>query len=315
MQNKMAGYTELLTKFNALKEKECAIMTQTGGKKEKKESLLRLKEKKTLTKTEQLELEHINTEEDIEARYVKNIVVIQTRRDKEENEVEEEYKATVTRAKRKYEAILEQAEEDRKKGKKDAELHFETTKQVYDNEKSASLNKENKTYSKKKVSLELQQEAIEDERNISIKTAIEITIEKDKRDLLTQMKSIIDILQLSRNQAPLVDREKLPAIPVLPETIVSQYVPVQPPPIQSVSTEEYEYDPKTSILREEFRMKRRELERAERERTQESARKPTVYGFVHELEGRPYVKPCYNPPIITDYEEVNTQTCDIFTKK
>ena len=303
----MAGYTELLTKFNALKEKECAIMTQTGGKKEKKESLLRLKEKKTLTKTEQLELEHINTEEDIEANYRKNIRTIQLKKQRAEDEAERVFLTAVANA----EAI-------RNKNKLAATIDYERVEEYYNGEKSASLNKENKTYSKKKASLELQQEAIEDERNISIKTATEITIEKDKRDLLTQMKTIIDILQLSRNQAPLVDREKLPAIPVLPEIIVSQYVPVQPPPIQPVSTEEYEYDPNTSTLREEFRMKRRELERAERERErEESARKPTKYGFVHELEGRPYVKPCYNPPVILDYEEVNAETpvTDYFTKE
>lgn len=304
----MVGYTELLTKFNALKEKECAIMTQTGSKKEKKESLLRLKEKKTLTKAEQLELEHINTEEDIETSYRKNIRTIQLKKQRAEDEAERVFLAAVANA----EAI-------RDKNKLAATIDYERVEEYYNGEKSASLNKENKTYSKKKASLELQQEAIEDERNISIKTATEISIEKDKRDLLTQMKAIIDILQISRNQAPLIDQEKLPAVPVLPETIVSHYVPVQPPPIQlpppiqSVSTETYEYDPDTSRLREEFRMKRRELERAERERErEESARKPTKYGFIHELEGRPYVKPRYNPPA-PDCEETEPVTED-FTK-
>jgi len=302
MQNKMVGYTELLTKYNGLKEKECAVMTQTGGKKERKELLLRMKEKKTLSKEEQLELEHIERESDIEANYRRNIRTIQTRKERAEEDAERIYLSAIAKA----EAIREQS-------RIKAMNEYEKAEEYYNRERDSSITKHTRTYSTKKTSFEIQKEALEDQRNLTIKTATELAIDTQKRDLLTKMQAIIDALQLSKNQAPLADREKLPAIPVLPEVMVSQYTPQ---PMSSAVKEIYDMEAENSVLREEFRMKRRERDRADRERErEESVRKPTVYGFIHELEGRPYVKPCYNPPV-PDYEEVNAETpCDFFTKE
>lgn len=281
MQKKMVEYTELMTKFSALKEKECAVMTQTGSKKEKKEMLLRMKEDNTLSKEDNEELNFINREGDIELNYERNLEVI---RRKKENAIRE------------------------------AESAYERGLEYYKSEKEASLRALNRTHTTKKNMLELQKKRIEGERSISIKTATELAIDTQKRDLLTQMKLIIDIMQISRNQAPLADREKLPPIPVLPEIIASQYTP--PQTMSPAVKEIYDIEEKNSALREEFRMKRRERDRADRERErEESSKKPTVYGFVHELEGRPYVKPCYNPPVINDSDDVPKPTCDIFTKE
>lgn len=280
MQNKMVGYTELLTRFNALKEKECAVMTQTESKKEKREMFLRMKEDNTLSKEDNEELNFINKEHDIEVNYERNLEVI---RRKKENAIRE------------------------------AEASYDRALEYYKSEKEASLRSLNRTHTAKKNILELQKKRIESERSISIKTATELAIDAQKRDLLTQMKAIIDIMQVSRNQAPLVDQEKLPAIPVLPEIMVLQYTPQ---PMSPAVKEVYDMEATNSALREEFRMKRRERDRADREREREESVKPTVYGFIHELEGRPYVKPCYNPPVILDYEEVNAETsCDFFTKE
>jgi hypothetical protein len=276
MQNKMVAYTELLTKYNGLKEKECAVMTQTEGKKEKREMFLRMKENNTLSKEDNEELNFINKEHDIDMNYERNLEVIRRKKDN---------------------AIRE------------AEASYERGLEYYKSEKEASLRSLNRTHTAKKNMLELQKKRIEGERSISIKTATELAIDTQKRDILTQMKSIIDIMEVSRKQAPLSDQEKLPSIPVLPEVIVSQYVPQ---PMSSAVKEIYDMEAENSVLREEFRMKRRERDRADRERErEESVRKPTVYGFIHELEGRPYVKPCYNPPV-PDYEEEETSP---FTKE
>lgn len=276
MQNKMVAYTELLTKYNGLKEKECAVMTQTEGKKEKREMFLRMKENNTLSKEDNEELNFINKEHDIDMNYERNLEVI---RRKKENAIRE------------------------------AEASYERGLEYYKSEKEASLRSLNRTHTAKKNMLELQKKRIEGERSISIKTATELAIDNQKRDILTQMKSIIDIMEVSRKQAPLSDQEKLPSIPVLPEVIVSQYVPQ---PMSSAVKEIYDMEAENSVLREEFRMKRRERDRADRERErEESSKKPTVYGFIHELEGRPYVKPCYNPPV-PNYEEEETSP---FTKE
>lgn len=299
----MVEYTELMTKFSALKEKECAVMTQSESKKERKESLLRMKETNALSKEELAELEYFDKEENIDATW-------ETK--KQESDLIRERKHTEAKAQAK--AKYESARLEMEKEIALADASYNRAIVYYDSQKEQQLTKLNNKYTATKRRIEAQKKRIEDERIISAKTASEMNIDAQKRDLLTKMKTIIDTLQISRNQAPLADREKLPPVPILPETIVSQYVPVQP--VSPTVNELYDIEEKNSALREEFRMKRRERDRADRERErEESSKKPTVYGFVHELEGRPYVKPCYNAPIINDSDDVPEPSCDFFTKE
>jgi hypothetical protein len=334
MQSKMVEYTELMTKFSALKEKECAVMTQTGGKKERKQMLLQLKENHTLSKEEHIELEVIAKEDYIEQCYTGNMFHIEKRKTLDMERAEDQYKSAFTNAEDQYknaiidakatfDALIAKAEASRNVTMSKAEASrnvtmskaiqtYTTASEHYKTQRGQSLSTLQRETETLKRKIEEKKEKLQIEKSTNAKTATEMNIEAQKRDLLTKMQAIIDTLQMSRNQAPLVDQDKLPVVPVLPETIVSHYTP--PQTMSPAVKEIHDMEEKNSALREEFRMKRRERDRADRERErEESARKPTVYGFVHELEGRPYVKPCYNPPI-PDYEEVPKTPCDYFTK-
>jgi hypothetical protein len=146
------------------------------------------------------------------------------------------------------------------------------------------------------------------------------------------MQSLITLMERSKTQVSAEYRDKLPAIPVLPEAVETHYVaPATVAPATVVTTPiAIAYDPNTPLPlninsssdlaaweakaasgREEIRERRAEQKRKEREREiAESNRKPTVYGFVHELEKRAPVKATYVATPVRDEEE----TCTFFTE-
>ena len=274
----MEGFNQLMTKYRAIKEKECAVTGQSSGRVQKKEALLRLKENNTITDGGRIELDFIDAEDKVETNYNRNIEVI---RRKKENAIRQ------------------------------AEIDYEKGLEYYDSEKQASLTKAQKKFDSQKRIIEAKKQRIEDERNISIKTATEIAINQQKIDILTQMQKMVKVLQVSRNSLEQRDKDRLPPMIELPEPIVTQYVHTTPTPaIAPVATPTPIPRPMPDIsmlgedadllaMREENRARRRERDRKREEETT-TVRKPTVYGFIHEIEGRPPTKRTYVPKPVTD---------------
>lgn len=282
---KMNEYNELMTTYTTLKEKECAVTGQSSSKRERKELLLKMKEDNTLTREENEELKFIERGDDIEDRYAGNVKVIADRKERE----------------------IKKAESD-----------YENTLQYYKQERERSLKTLNRLYEEVKRKIESQKKRIEGERNLSVKTGVEITLEQDKRRVLQQMQKLISIIETSRKtQVSPEYRDKLPPVPALPETIVTQYVapivevPIVEEPTESI-TEYYKDEAIVARGREEIRERRAEQKRKDREREIEEAhRPPTVYGFIADLEKRPHVKPTYVAVPVTDDGDVIN---DFFTK-
>jgi len=271
----MQQYNQLMTKFTLLKEKECAVTGQTASKRERKELLLSMKADNTLSKEDNEELRFIEREHDIEDRYASNVRVI------------EESKARAIRA---------------------AEDAYEKALRYYNSEKERSLNTLRRTHDEAKRKIEEQKKKIEGERALGLKTAAEIALEQEKRKILQEMQSLVQLMEASKVQVSPEYRDRLPPVPVLPEAIVTQYVT---PPI-TYDSELAALEAQAAKGREEIRIRRAEQKRKDREREIEEAhRKPTVYGFVHELENRPFVNGTYVPQPVTDEEEAE---CNYFTQ-
>jgi uncharacterized membrane protein YqiK len=343
---KMNEYNELMTTYTALKEKECSITGQSSNKKERKEMLLTQKENNTITKEGQIELENINKGEDLETKYRRNIRHVELRKDNELMEIESEYENAEAKAKAIYDSSLLIAKAKKDKKLKASESACERAVEHYTNEKDTSLAKIHREYVANKNTIERQKQRIEGERNLSSKTATEIALEQDKLKILRKMQTLIKTVEISRlNQVADEYRHKTPFPPVLPEPIVSQYVPTAPPVTSNVLTPDIEsdtlkdyYEDEATLLqaREEIKQKKIELARKEREakiaeshmsvsnqslqrqyvekygRTSmyvEGHRPPTVYGPIHVLEKREFKQPAYVPEPVTD--EIEN---DFFTK-
>jgi hypothetical protein len=192
----MLKHTELIDKYNSLKQKEGMMAESKEGKENKKDILLKHKANNTLSKIGFIELEMIDKEDIISSSYNRNILMITQRRDKKLREAEEE---------------------------------FERATGYYSSERDASMAKTKREFESKKRSLELRGEAVEAERSLAIRSGAEITLEKQKYDLLKQIKTSIDTISMSRGQCPkdtIFDTE----LPKLPEAL-----PVVAPFAQPVS--------------------------------------------------------------------------------
>ena len=309
LPEKMQQYNQLMTKFTLLKEKECAITGHASGRKQKKENLLRMKENKTITREGIAELEYINKEEDAKELYQTNITVIEKRKEKELDE-----------AKAAYQKAIAKAEEALQEAKQSAESKYEKTKGTYESQTQQSLSKIKREYDAKKQMFGLQKQSIEDERTHATKSSAEIALEQDKRKILQEMQSLIILMEMSKTQVSAEYRDNLPPVPALPEAIETHYVAPVAVAIVPVGPVATVYDPNTPLPlnitsssdlaaweakaasgREEIRERRAEQKRKEREReVAESNRKPTVYGFICDLENRAPVKATYVANPVTD---------------
>ena len=246
-------HNKLIDEYNSLKEKELMISEQTNAKGSKKEMLLEMKANTTLSKLDNLKLWMLEKDMAIDAAYDRNIQLITEKRER---------------------AI------------KEAELAFEKAKSYYDCEKDLSTNKAKREYDGKKRILESRGEAIENEKSFVFKTATEITLEKQKHDLLVKLKKSIGVWKMSRSQLPGNPKFDMP-IPELPEPIVERLVKKRaesnveeeftPPPMPDWLQREGE-DPELAVLREQARQEEAEFLR--KQQMQEETSRKTVYGFV-----------------------------------
>ena len=247
-------HNKLMDDYNSLKEKELMISEQTNAKGSKKEMLLEMKANTTLSKLDNLKLWMLEKDMAIDAAYDRNIQLITEKRER---------------------AI------------KEAELAFEKAKSYYDCEKDLSTNKAKREYDGKKRILESRGEAIESEKSFVFKTATEITLEKQKHDILVKLKKSIAVWKMSRSQLPGNPKFDM-HIPELPEPIVERVVKKRaesnasqeeftPPPMPDWLQRVGE-DAELAVLREQARQEDAEFLR--KQQMQEEPRRKTVYGPV-----------------------------------
>ena len=299
LQPKMKEYSELMTKYKSVKERECAISSQNTSKKSKKETLLAMKQNKTISREGASELLYIQQDEDTKALHVTNLSGIDKRREREIKDAKDACDKAIAKA----------------------EERFENAKQAYDIQYQQSSARVNREWEAKKNMFQLQKQCIEDERQYSLKTATEMTIEQDKVKVLREIEKLIGLIEYAKKSTLRESElEDAPTVPVLPEPIVAQFTPEPPATIPPVVKYDYSMlgeDPATVALRQEMLSKRREKEKEEDAiRKQEMAgRPPTRYGLVHVLEGRPAVTHTYVAPVIDDTDdEKETLKNDFFTR-
>jgi hypothetical protein len=195
----LAKHSDLIKKYNEIKQKESLLGEQTGGKTTKKNMVLEVKKSANTVKLEALETDKIKEDSEVEARHKSNLHIIEIRRQKEIAEATEE------------------AERELKKQLKKIEAKYNTSKEYYDGEKKASLDKNLKLYNQTKSSLTQKVANIEAEKTIITRTGAELTIEATKTKILTEIKRSIDVIAMSRSSVP--NGRFLYPLPTMPEPL------------------------------------------------------------------------------------------------
>lgn len=198
----MVEYTELKDKYKSIKEQENSLTQLTSCKKNKKEMLLNGKLDGTISCEGRFELEYIDREESIERDYERNIATIVAARERAIREAHEKY---------------------------------ETALKYYDLEKERSFGKAKRILDSKMGTIAKQKQKIDVERNVSMKTAAELMIEKQKREILKKMKEMIDGIDMARSQIPEKERDFVFDVPELPEPIIDAHVMPPTPVTQPVA--------------------------------------------------------------------------------
>ena len=212
----LSKHSDLLKRYNELKQKEDLLSQQTDGKTTKRELLLTQRKNMTISKLGSLELDKIERDALVDTKYDTNVDIILVRKQKDIAEAEE-----------KYEKALRKAETD-----------FQHSLKYYDGEKKASLDKNTRLFESKKRLLEERGENIDAEKAITTRTAAELTIAANKIKILTEIKRSIDIMAMSRSSVP--DGNFLYPLPTMPEPLPESAIQSveQPRPRATATTEE-----------------------------------------------------------------------------
>jgi len=216
----LTKHSDLLKRYNELKGKEALLGEQHSGKVTKKNMVLEVKKSANDIKLTALETDKIREDSEVEARYNSNLHVINTRMQKE------------------IEEAKETAELELKKELKKIQARFENSRNYYDSEKKASLDKNLKIYNQSKSSLTQKVASIEAEKAITTKTAAELTIAANKIKILTEIKRSIDIMAMSRSSVS--NGNFLYPLPTMPEPLPESTIKSveQPQPRATATTEE-----------------------------------------------------------------------------
>ena len=86
----LAKHSDLIKKYNEIKQKESLLGEQTGGKTTKKNMVLEVKKSANTVKLEALETDKIKEDSEVEARHKSNLHIIEIRKQKEIAEATEE---------------------------------------------------------------------------------------------------------------------------------------------------------------------------------------------------------------------------------
>lgn len=268
--NALKEYSDLLEKYNSFKTKEENVLGQKDVKNSKRDMLLKFKADNTLSKIGNLELEHIDREEAIEANFRRNIKVI-----------EDSKLSKITSAEKEYEKIIAIALEKRDKKIEEAVLACENANNYYNSERDSSLSKCKRDYDSKKRILEARGEQVEQMRTIDMKSTTEISMEKQKYDILSKMNDCILKMKISRSQVEGADTIAN-NIPTLPETFEKKAGVSAP--VQSFET--LGEDSSAAILREESRREDARLRREAHEMEMEREEKAFQYRRQLEIDAQ-----------------------------
>jgi hypothetical protein len=232
----LKNYSELLEKYNSHKEKENAMAELNEGKNSKKDTLLKFKADNTLSKIGYLELDNIEREEVIDSNYRRNIKTIE---DIKNNKI--------SLAEKEYERAISIAQDKKDKKIQEAETAFENTTIYYNNENELSSNKCKREYDSKKRLLESRGEQVEQLRTITMKSAADISMDKQKYDMLSKMSDMIGTIHMSRSQIKGIFSSTIPS---LPEQFIKKKG-MQAAPVHTI--ESIGEDASLVVLREESR--------------------------------------------------------------
>jgi hypothetical protein len=141
-----------------------------------------------------------------------------------------------------------------------AQQKFEAVRDFFLKQKEQSLSKTKREYDAKKRNLEQKGESIEQLRTIDIKSGAEISIEKQKYELLSKMNDIVMRMDMSRSQCG-SNATFSGDIPKLPEPFAKRkdIVPESSKPVMNIETA-FE-DASLAIMREESRREDARLRR------------------------------------------------------
>jgi len=238
----LTKHSDLMKKYNEIKQKESLLGEQTGGKTTKRDLLLTQKKNMTISKLGSLELDKIERDAVVDTKYDTNIDVILVRK---ENEILEAHAM--------HERRLKKIEAD-----------YQHSLKYYDSEKKASLDKNTRMFDSKKRILEERGENIDAEKAITTRTAAELTIEANKIKILTEIKRSIDIIAMSRSSVP--NGKFLYPLPTMPEPLSeSAPKPVVERQQSTATTEEIlaslGEDPSVAVMRAEAQAEDRRIRR------------------------------------------------------
>lgn len=212
----LTKHSDLIKRYNELKQKEDLLSQQTDCKTTKRDLLLTQRKNMTITKLGSLELEKIERDAVVDTKYDSNIDVILVRK-----------QTATVEAEARYEKELRKIEAD-----------YQHSLKYYDGEKKASLDKNLRLFESKKRLLEEKGENIDAEKAITTRTAAELTIAANKIKILTEIKRSIDIMAMSRSSVS--NGNFLYPLPTMPEPLPESTIKSveQPQPRATATTEE-----------------------------------------------------------------------------
>lgn len=202
----LTKHSDLMKKYNDVKQKELLLSQQTGGKVTRRDLLLTQKKNMSITKLGSLELLMIEKDDDIDSTYASNVCIIENTLEETKEAALKTYNVALERVKASYEDAL-----------KAAELKFNKAKKYYDEETKKSHIKCKREFESKKRTLEERNENIDAEKAITTRTAAELTIEANKIKILTEIKRSIDVMTMSRGSVP--NGRFLYPLPTMPEPL------------------------------------------------------------------------------------------------
>jgi hypothetical protein len=210
----LAKHSELMKRYNELKEKEALLIEQKGGKTSKKVLLLDQQKNAIDLQIDRLKLDKIESDSAADKRYADNVNAIRVKRQLAIDEAENEYNRKL----------------------KKAEAEYRNTLTHYDGEKSASLNKNERIYNESKRILEQKSAGKEEEKAITTKTAAEVTLAANKIKILTELQSSINVMAMSR--FGITNGKFITPLPTLPEPLPESAIIPRATPVSTATTEE-----------------------------------------------------------------------------
>jgi len=224
-QTKLKEYDVFVSKYATIKEQENATTEHTMSKKEYREQLYNQKEGSILSDEDAIFKSLCEAEDAIETRFSKHHVEFQDKKERVIRDAQQEMDDAIVKAKKDMDDAIEKAQKKFEKAGRHAESDYDKTMTYYKDEKENSLARASRQYKEKKSKLARQTNKIEIERKSTIKTPAQLTLEKQKRAVLKEMKNIIDVINMTRNTLS----EKNPVfifdVPELPEPLTDEYIP------------------------------------------------------------------------------------------